>query len=88
MGRESVISFYCSDIAGTLKALGTEIQEAARFPDFELLETQDATVFFDARKDLIASPIQTFLELASGDRREAETAEQVRRRLLSELTKE
>ena len=50
--------------------------------EIELLETTDPTVYFDAQDDLIASPIQCFLELQAGDKRDQDTAEQVRRLIL------
>ncbi len=43
-------------------------------------ETQDETVYFDIRRDngaLRASPIQTYLELMSGDKRDRESAAKV-----------
>ena len=57
------------------------VEETSRFVDFELQETKDPTVYFDLRiKENIpyASPIQVYLECSAGDKREKETAEQVR----------
>jgi hypothetical protein len=56
-----------------------------RFPNLELVETEDETVYFDARKKedfWWASPVQVYLELMAGDKRDRETAEQVRSLLL------
>jgi hypothetical protein len=39
-------------------------------------------VYFDRRPGLVASPIQAYLELARGDKREKKTADQVRRVIL------
>lgn len=50
-------------------------------------ETSDPTVFFDCREQgqiRFASPIQTLLELSTGDKRENDAAEQVREFILSE----
>lgn len=82
MAREPVRRFYCSALSELLNRLGTHVTETSRFPNVEFLETDDPAVYFDARDDLLSSPIQCYLELASGDKREQETAEQVRRRLL------
>src|SRR5207248_3347176 len=75
--REPPIPFYCSDVAALLERLGSDVREQDRFPDLELLETDDDTVYFD-RKVIggcpWASPLQTYLELATGGKREQETA--------------
>ena len=84
MAREPALSFYCSDLSGIQDVLA-DVRETDRFPDVEFLETEDDTVYFDARSDLYASPVQAYLELASGDRRETEAAEQVAARLLRDL---
>ena len=58
-----------------------ELNPIDRFPNLEILETDDETVYFDARKDRNfwwASPVQVYLELMSGDKRDRETAEQVK----------
>jgi hypothetical protein len=62
--------------------------QSDRFPNLELIETEDETVYFDARqKDNFwwASPVQVYLELMTGDKRDQETAEQVRSFLLRDL---
>ncbi|MCW5765169.1 MAG: hypothetical protein KIT68_04250 [Phycisphaeraceae bacterium] len=88
MGREDVMRFYCSSIATIEKSLGSDLRPGDRFANVELLETGDATVYFDARSEgtvPFASPIQTYLELSAGDKREQETADQVRKLILTEL---
>jgi hypothetical protein len=85
MAREPVQSCYCSDADALKKSLGKEFAETERFANVRLLETQDEFVYFDRRSKLLASPIQTYLELATGEKREKETAEQVRRFILREL---
>lgn len=82
MVREPMRSFYCTDLDGLRKVLGEELRETDRFANLELLETTDEFVYFDRRDDLAASPVQTYLELMAGDKRERETAEQVRRLIL------
>ena len=84
MAREPAQSFFCSDVKGALEALGEEVTETGRFANVRFLETKEEFVYFDRRPGLVASPVQTYLELATGEKREKETAEQVRRFLLSE----
>ncbi|NQT38579.1 MAG: hypothetical protein HQ581_13870 [Planctomycetes bacterium] len=82
MAREKKLTFYCSSVAQAREALGEEIQETTRFANLELIETEDDFPYFDARDRLSASPIQVYLELTQGDKREMQTAEQVRRLIL------
>jgi hypothetical protein len=86
MAREPVQSFYCSNTAGLKKELGADFTETERFANVRFLETKEVFVYLDRRPGLLASPIQTYLELATGEKREKETAEQVRRYILSELS--
>jgi hypothetical protein len=87
MAREPVQSFYCSNLETLLKRLGPDLEETSRFPNIELLETDEDFVYFDARDNLAASPVQTYLELMQGDKREQETAEQLRKTILQPLKK-
>lgn len=82
LGRERLTKLYCSKISGVIKSLGPAVIETDRFPDLELLETSDSVVYFDARDDLVASPVQCYLELQAGDKREQDAAAQVRQALL------
>jgi hypothetical protein len=82
MAREPVQSFYCNDIDAVVARLGGDLRETDRFANVTFQETRDDFVYFDRRPGLIASPIQTYLELARGDQREKETADQVRRLIL------
>jgi hypothetical protein len=87
MAYEETASVYCSDVGRLLARLGNKVQEQTRFPDLELLETDDDIAYFDRRENVCpwASPLQTYLELATGGKREQETAEQVKRVILSQL---
>ncbi len=88
MARESRIQVYCSNIETILRAAGSFIKENARFANLELIETCVDFVYFDTRYDRSirwASPVQTFLELMSGDKRERETADQTRQEILTTL---
>jgi hypothetical protein len=84
MARGGAEEYYCTDVAGAVRALGDHFQPAERFATVTLLETRDEEVYFDRRVDLTASPVQTFLELSSGDKRDRQTADQVRRVILTE----
>ncbi len=62
--------------------------EQERFSNLEIIETQDPTVYFDRRYELasgcyFASPLQIYLELTSGGKREKETAGQIEEAILN-----
>lgn len=83
-GAEETLAVYTSDLEA-LDACGEQVGKRG-FADVELLETEDELVFFDRRRlggFIWTSPLQTYLELASGGKRERETAEQMREDLLS-----
>ncbi len=82
MAREGVEEYYCTDVGGAVRALGGRFQPTERFATVILLETPDDEVYFDRRGDLTASPVQAFLELSTGDKRDQETADQVRSGIL------
>jgi hypothetical protein len=86
MAREGLEEFYCSDVADALQALGDRFQPTERFATVSLLETRDDEVYFDRRDDLLSSPVQTFLELSRGDKRDQETAGDVRRVIMDKLS--
>jgi hypothetical protein len=86
MARDDAQEYYCTDVAGVVRSLGDRFQPAERFATVTLLETRDEEVYFDSREDLTASPVETFLELSGGDKRDQETADQVRRVILNSLT--
>jgi len=85
MAREPIRCYFSMDLAGILKRLGDSIRETDRFPNFQVLETEDPTAYFDVRDGLNASPIQAFLELNAGDKRERETSRQIRDQILQEV---
>ena len=89
MQREEVLSLYCPDLKAAQNAIGGK--ETDRFPNVELIQTNEQPQYFDARPDTEtqpvagfywASPVQTYLELMQGDKRDRETADQVRDYLL------
>ena len=86
MQREEVLSLYCTNAGRVKTLLGG--REAERFPNVELLETAEQSLYFDAREEAgfrWASPVQTWLELMQGDKRDIETAEQVRAYIMRDI---
>jgi hypothetical protein len=79
MPRGDMLSVYCPRIEDMLIRLPNSLSD--RFPNLELIEVEDETVYFDARQEegfLWASPVQVYLELMAGDKRDRETAEQLK----------
>jgi hypothetical protein len=86
MQRGDVLSIYCPRLEQLIQRLPGS--ETDRFPNLELIETEDEKVYFDAR--MIggfrwSSPIQVYLELMSGDKRDKETADQVKSSILANV---
>jgi len=89
IAADPIVSFYCSarpeDLA---EAAAIDPAPQRHFADLELVQTDDVRVYFDARRDedhLLASPVQTWLELTTGDKRSQEVANNLRIRLLREI---
>lgn len=95
MPRGETVSIYSPDIDRLLNELLSSkstplsnIKTDNRFPNIEILETDDETVYFDNRYDgklWWASPVQTYLELMAGDKRDQETADQVKSFILNNI---
>ncbi|NLE38701.1 MAG: hypothetical protein GX621_11810 [Pirellulaceae bacterium] len=86
MQREDVLSVYCPRVADLRERLPGK--ETDQFANVELIESDQQPLYFDTREEdgfRWASPVQTYLELMSGDKRDRETAEQVRAYLLDRL---
>jgi hypothetical protein len=86
MQRGDLLSIYCPRLERLLERLPGS--QTDRFPNLELLETEDEPVYFDARQEgdfWWVSPVQVYLELMVGDKRDRETAEQVKSFLLKDL---
>jgi len=86
MQRGDIFSVYCPDIGVILKS--PLVDKNNRFPNLEVLETKDETVYFDSRyiDDFYwASPVQSYLELMAGDKRDKETADQIQLFIQEEL---
>ena len=88
MATSEILSVYCTSIERLLACLPTKANSF--FPTLKLMETREESVYFDTRvQDGFpwASPLQTYLEMMSGEKRERETAAQVRAFLLRALEK-
>lgn len=86
MQRGEMVSVYCPQADSLLEVLPDS--QSVRFPNLEIVETEDETVYFDARQVggfWWASPAQVYLELMSGDKRDQETAEQVKSYILNDI---
>ena len=86
---EPITTFYCTcrpdDLADAAAIARTPQRH---FADLELLQTDDERVYFDPRLQdgrALASPMQTWLELASGDKRSQAVANELRTRMLNEI---
>jgi hypothetical protein len=80
---EDTIRVYTSSIEDITR--GVEFEENSRFPNVELVETEDHTVYFDSQEEegfFWISPLQTYLMLAVGGKRERDVAMQMRLDLL------
>ena len=85
MQRGEMLTVYCAQAAKLLTKLPGSATD--RFPNLEIIETEDELAYFDARGGggfRWASPVQVYLELMAGDKRDQETAAQVREVLLSQ----
>jgi hypothetical protein len=83
MQRGDILSIYCPRLEMLLERLPGN--QSDRFPNIELMETEDETVYLDAREEgsfWWASPVQVYLELMSGDKRDQETAGQLKSSLI------
>jgi len=86
MQRGNFLSVYCPRLDILLERLSGS--QSDRFPNLELIETEDETVYFDGRREenfWWASPVQVYLELMAGDKRDQETAEQVKSYIINNL---
>jgi len=87
MKREELLSVYCPHMDTLLERIQGSISD--RFPNLEIIETNDEPVYFDAWQEgdfRWASPIQVYLELMMGDRRDRETAEQMKSDILKNFS--
>lgn len=84
--NNTMTRLYTQDMDRLL--MGVKFDQTERFANLKIIETQEQTVYFDRRvepleKVFYTSPLQVYLELASGGKREAEMAEQIAGGLLN-----
>ncbi len=83
-GSEEV-TIYVESLAPIIDA--GAIREDDRFATVRLIETSDPTAYFDTRtvgRTARVAPIQVYLELTNGTKREREISDTIRARILSE----
>jgi hypothetical protein len=90
LAREPVVAVYCeASLTKMLAALGVPFEETDRFPNVDLVTTYDGRPYFDSAVEdgvTYASPVQSYLELMAGDKRQRESAAQVRDRITRRVT--
>ena len=77
------LSLYVSNLEAVAELI--ELQPTRVFPNIELIEEKDDLVYFDARRrdrEVWASPVQTWIELAAAGPREREAAQVLRAALV------
>lgn len=80
----SPVKIYTDSINKLLSEI--KFNETDRFPNIELIETEDPNVYFDLREDngfYRTSPVEVYLELMGGGKREKESAENMKDGLLN-----
>ena len=87
MQGSETISIYSADPGALLDGIPGRRND--RFPSLSFIRTADVPVYFDCRtgNDDIrwASPVQSYCELMTGDKRDQETALQVRECILTAI---
>jgi hypothetical protein len=81
---EDFMRVYTTSIESTTQ--GVELEDTSRFPNMELIEARDQGVYFDPSTEQqfpFISPLQTYLMLAAGGKREQEAASQLRPDLIA-----
>jgi hypothetical protein len=82
LAREPVVVAYCDRSPDDIiAAMSIKAERTDRFANLDLRQTDNTAVFFDAASEKVvtyASPVQSYLELMAGDKRQQETAQQVR----------
>jgi len=87
--RSDELVAYCERFSELRERVGDRWEETERFADLTVVETGERTPFFDSRSDkrglIHASPVQAYLELAAGDKRDQEMAGEIRTVILREV---
>ena len=85
MQRGDMICVYCPLPEKILASL--PLCTSHQFPNLQMITSSNEWLYFDARTDnngfAWASPVQTWLELMQGDKRDQEMAEQVKKSILA-----
>jgi len=80
---------YCKRLKELRDRVGDRCEESERFADLTIIETSDRTPFFDVLCDeagmVYASPVQSYLELACGDKRDQDMANEIRILILRDV---
>ena len=89
LAMENTLYVYTDSLGALLQDLPAT--PTTRFPNLNIQQTEDATVFFDARPDESgfpwASPLTAYLEMKQSEERLERSATQVRERLLAGVAK-
>lgn len=88
--RADAPTLFCNDLSEFRRRAAGVWRPTDRFADMTVIETPDQTPFFDAQRDkdgvIYASPVQSYLELVSGnEKRDREMAVSVRDRILRDI---
>ena len=86
LGASEKLTLYVRDLSWARERLS--VKPSKVFPNIQLLEASDDEVYFDCRIDkgvVWASPIQTWLELATGGPRERQAASEIKTWLIREM---
>lgn len=87
--RGDTTAVYCESLPKLKGMIGEAWNETTRFADLKVIETRDKELYFDTRRNgdgvTVASPVQAYIELNSGDKRDKQMADHVRTRLLATL---
>ncbi len=85
MASEPINTIYGTSLNSLVELFKREFREEKRFANIRFVETKRPEPYFDSQEIGYASIIQTYLELATGDKRQSETAEQVSRLIIERL---
>lgn len=89
LAKEPIDTFYCTETTSLqFEKWNAEMDIFSRFPNVELKKCDSDIVYFDMRNMKgynVASPIQSYLELATSDKRGQEVAEQIRKKIIQDV---
>jgi hypothetical protein len=89
MAREPILSVYVEgDANSAVRRMELRAEPTDRFPNVEVFQTGDDAVYFDRRSapdGVFASPVQAWLEMTTGEKRQREVADQIKAALLRDV---